>query len=190
MPDGAVGSGSRERAVEFRAMFQDERRFRRWYDAALPTVYGYVVARCGGIREVAEELTQEAFVEAVRSRHRFDGRSDPTTWVCAIARHRLLDHYRRRERDDRRRLRLLDGGGETAPGTEPVATEERDAVLRTLRQLPPMQQAALVLHYLDDLPVSQIAYELGRSEAAVESLLARGRDGFRRVLAAGEEAQA
>lgn len=178
-----------ERAGEFRSLFEDERRFRAWYDAALPTVYGYVFHRCGGVRQVAEELTQEAFVEAVRSRDRFDGRSDPVTWVCAIAKHRLVDHFRRQHRDERRRLRLLSGGeGADAP-VAGSGSEDRDAVLRTLCELPPLQRAALVLHYLDDLPVSEIARDLDRSESAVESLLARGRDGFRRALVAAEGSQ-
>lgn len=175
----------RERS-EFRSLFEDERRFRAWYDAALPTVYGYVFHRCGGIRQIAEELTQEAFVEAVRSRDRFDGRSDPVTWVCAIAKHRLVDHFRRQHRDERRRLRLLAGGEGTDRAVAPSGSEERDLVLRTLRGLPALQRAALVLHYLDDLPVSEIAGDLDRSESAVESLLARGREGFRRALTDAE----
>ena len=174
------------RASEFHSLFEDESRFRAWYDAALPTVYGYLFHRCGGVRQVAEELTQEAFVEAVRNRDRFDGRSDPVTWVCGIAKHRLVDHYRRQHRDERRRLRLVQGGEGADRAGAPTGSEERDLVLRTLRELPPLQRAALVLHYLDDLPVAEIAVALNRSEAAVESLLARGREGFRHAMPAAE----
>lgn len=178
----AFDQADRQRADAFRSLFEDEPRFRAWYQTALPSVYGYVFLRCGGIREVAEELTQEAFVEAVRSRDRFDGRSDPVTWICAIARHRMTDRFRRQHRDERGRLRLVASGEGVDENTAPSAYEERDLVLRALRGLPPPQRAALVLHYLDDLPVSEIARELDRSESSVESLLARGRDGFRRAL--------
>lgn len=131
---------------------------------------------------MAEELTQEAFVEAVRSQHGFDGRSDPLTWVCAIARHKLADHYRRLDREERRHLRLLTraGGMESDP-EPPESPEARDAVRRALGSLPAMQRAVLVLHYLDELSMREIAAVLGRSESAVESLLSRGRENFKRV---------
>lgn len=180
-------AGSRERAREFRALFESERAFRAWYDRALPKVFGYAYDRCGGVRSVAEELTQETFVEAVRSRDRFDGRSDPVTWLCAIAGHKLADHWRRLHREERRRLRLVaDPLGDDPDEAAWRATEDRALVLEALRSLPAMQQAAMALHYLDDLPVAEVAHRLGRSASAVESLLSRGREAFRRALATAE----
>ena len=72
-----------------------------------PTVYSFVLYRCGGVGSVAQEVTQEAFVEAVRHRDRFDGRSSPLTWVCGIARHKLADHFRRLARDKDRAVDLV-----------------------------------------------------------------------------------
>jgi RNA polymerase sigma-70 factor (ECF subfamily) len=86
-----------ERAEEFRAVFADESAFRGWYVSTLPYVYGFVLDRCGRC-ELAEELTQETFVEVVCGRASFAGGSDPLTWVCAIARHKLADHFRRLDR--------------------------------------------------------------------------------------------
>ena len=63
--------------------------------------------------------------------------------------------------------------------------DERESLLANLRRLPAMQRAALILHYADGLPIRAVAVELGRSEAATESLLTRGRDALR---AAYEEA--
>ena len=76
------------------------------YDRALPEVYGYLLARCGQ-RAVAEDLTAETFLAAVRAEA--DG-GGPTTvaWLIGTARHKLVDHWRRREREERS-LRLLDG---------------------------------------------------------------------------------
>jgi len=170
----------RDRAASFRATCEDERLFRPWYDEALPRVYGYVLARSAGVVSVAEEITQEAFVDAVRNRRRFDGRSDPVTWVTSIARHRLVDHYRRLARAERR-LALVGAEQEDA-GDDVGAAERRWDVARALRTLPPAQRAVLVFRYLDDLPVATIAARLGRSESATESLLARARAGMRREL--------
>lgn len=170
-----------EQRDDFRAVLADESAFRIWYDRALPYVYGYVLDHCGR-SSVAEELTQETFVEAVRSQARFDGRSDPLTWVCGIARHKLADHFRRLDRDERRDVRLA--ARQIAVEADPGLSNGMDAghaVRRALRSLPAMQCAALALLYLDELSMREIASVLGRSESAVESLLSRGRENFKRV---------
>jgi RNA polymerase sigma-70 factor, ECF subfamily len=170
----------RDRVDRLRSVFDDEAAFRTWYRMALPRVFGYVFQRCGAIRAVAEELTQETFLEALRVRSRFDGRSDEMTWIVAIARHKLADHYRRLARDERRHLRLVAHQNDAT--SDPIALETREEVLDALRRLPAMQRAVLVLHYLDDLSVAEIGRQLGKSEGAVESLMSRGRARLRGLL--------
>ena len=157
----------------------DEATFRDWYERSLPRVYRFLLARTNGDVALAEELTQQTFVEAIRKRHTFDGRADAVTWLCAIGRNRLADHYRRTGRDQRRQLRLI--GQSPAPELAWRASDTRLAVERALSELPDDQRLALVFRYLDDLPVREIATLLGRSESATESLLSRGRDAFRRA---------
>jgi RNA polymerase sigma-70 factor, ECF subfamily len=167
---------------ELREAFADEVAFRAFYDRTLPRVYSFLATRCGGPGPLADELTQLTFVEAVRRRGSFDGRSDVVTWLCAIGRHKLADHYRRLERDERKVRRLevreLDP---TEAEVAWAASDERDAIVRALQVLPPAQRAALVFRHLDGLSVREIGELLGRGESAVESLLARAREGFRRA---------
>jgi RNA polymerase sigma-70 factor (ECF subfamily) len=161
------------------AVFTDEPAFRAWYERSLPLVYGYLFHRCGRNAELAEELTQQAFVEAVHSRDRFRGQSDATTWVVGIARHKLVDHYRRAERDTRRlaALSARELGDVSHPGSSPPTMP--DDIDDALALLPALQRAVLVLHYMDRLSVREVARAIGKSEAATASLLARGRDTFR-----------
>lgn len=166
---------------DFAAIVRDDARFREWYDATLPRVYGYLAARCAGDDALAEELTQETFVEAIRQRHRFDGRSDVVTWLCAIGRNKLVDHYRRHGRDARRHDRLIAGEART-PDAPWRAVETREAVEATMAQIPADQRIALLFRYLDGLSVREVAQTIGRSEKATESLLARGRESFRRAF--------
>lgn len=169
-----------DRARLFREMFADEQAFRSWYDRAFPVLYSFVFARLGGDADVATEIIQEAFVEGVRNRGRFDGSSDPVTWLCGIARHKVADYFRRLERERRRKLKLIRDEHRPDPGTS-HGVETQDAVLGAIRSLLPVQRAVLTMHYLDDMPVKEIASALGRSVSAVESLLARARDNFRRA---------
>ncbi len=165
---------------DFAAIVRDEARFRDWYDATLPRVYRYLAARCAGDDALAEELTQQTFVEAIRQRHRFDGRSDVVTWMCAIGRNKLVDHFRRHGRDARRHERLL--SQPHAADAPWQAVETRDAVETAMAQLPADQRLALLFRYLDGLSVREVAQAIGRSEKATESLLARGRESFRRAF--------
>ncbi len=146
------------------------------YDRALPEVYGYLLARCGH-RALAEDLTAETFLAAVRAES--DGGS-PTTvpWLIGTARHKLVDHWRRREREERG-LRLIEGGGSA---TEDPWDAELDALraAEVLDQLTAAHRAALTLRYLDDLPVPRVAALLDRTLHATEALLVRARTAFRR----------
>jgi RNA polymerase sigma-70 factor, ECF subfamily len=175
-----------QRVTAFRECLASETAFRRFYDEALGRIYGYLVNRCQGDRALAEDLTQAAFSEAIRNRAAFDGRSDPVTWLIGIARHKLVDHFRELERQERRQMRLvvteLDMAGDAAAWR---AVDERERLLDGLGRLTAMQRAALILHYADGLPVREVAATIGRSESATESLLTRGRDALR---AAYEEA--
>ncbi len=161
------------------AVFANELAFRTWYEGSLPRVYAYLFHRCGRSAELAEELTQQAFVEAVRSRRRFRGQSDATTWVVGIARHRLVDHFRRTERDARRLGALAAWELGRAGLAAPSSPAEPDDIDDALAVLPALQRAVLILHYMDRLSVRDVAREIGKSEAATASLLARGRDAFR-----------
>ena len=172
-----------ERRTELQAIFADERRFRPWYDVAARRVYAYLYGRCGGDASLAEELTQLTFVDALRHRDSYDGRADSITWLIAIGRNRLLDHLRREEREERRRLRLVvrEIAPQDAQDAEWRTHDERDDIVRTMRLLPATQRAALILHHVDGLPVRDVAVAMGRSQTAVESLLSRGRERFRKI---------
>ena len=141
-------------------------------------LYGFLYARVGGHAPVAEDLLQETFLEAVRSASTFRGESSLKTWLCAIARRRLSRHYEaeRKAAVARAGLALVpDHGG----GDRHADFERRDQITRALGVLPPVHRQVLVMKYLDDRSVEEIAEELGRSRVQVQSLLQRARAGLR-----------
>jgi len=96
-----------ERAVnELQMALADDRAFESWHRRTLPRVYSYLLSRCAGDVTLAEELTQQTFIAAIDRRSRFDGRSDAITWLCGIARHKLADHFRAIEREERRQMQI------------------------------------------------------------------------------------
>lgn len=156
----------------------------RWLlDDVAPTVFGFLYARVGGDRPVAEDLLQETLLEVVRSAADFRGDAAVTTWMCAIARRRLARHYEheRKAAVAESKLRLV-----VPEQPESEELERRDEVTRALGRLPALHRQVLVLKYLDQQSVQQIAEQVGRSSVQVQSLLQRARDGLRRELEAGD----
>jgi RNA polymerase sigma-70 factor, ECF subfamily len=147
------------------------------YDQALSDVYGYLLSRCGSA-VLAEDLTAETFlaaVAAVRSRTAVLN----VAWLIGISRHKLVDHWRAQSREQRQ----LRAAYDTACEDDDPWDERLDALRaqQTLESLAPQHRAALVLRYLDDLSVPQVATELGRTRSATEMLIVRARAAFRRA---------
>lgn len=57
-------------------------------------VYGYLIRLCRD-RDLADELTQETFYQAMKNWKRYEGKSSVGTWLCAIARNQFLRIMRR-----------------------------------------------------------------------------------------------
>jgi RNA polymerase sigma-70 factor, ECF subfamily len=150
------------------------------YRALMPAVYRYLFRGTGGDVALAEDLTQATFMAAVSAYRRGAPESLSSRWLQVVARSRLIDHYRRLAREESK-LALIGGrrndGGEGADDAAEFLSAP--AAQAALGELPASQRAALVLRYLDDLPVGEVAEWLGRSVRATESLLARARRSFR-----------
>jgi RNA polymerase sigma-70 factor (ECF subfamily) len=149
------------------------------YDVAVGEVYGYLLARCRN-RTVAEDVTSDVFMGAVDAVAKGGVESVTTAWLIGIARHKLVDHWRRVEREQRRL---------TAVADEPAAASGEDdpwdaqldvlAARDILEQLGAHHRSALTLRYLDGLSVPECAAELDRTVHATEALLVRAKRAFR-----------
>lgn len=142
------------------------------YESNVDSVFSFLVARSGS-REIAAEVTSETFVEAARLFRQDRGHTVSQAWLIHVARLRLIDHWRRSERHERRlqRLRqhrLADFG---ADEEQPVDSDALDA----LRSLSERHRLVLVLRYLDDYTVGEVAQAMDLTYQATESLLARAR---------------
>jgi RNA polymerase sigma-70 factor (ECF subfamily) len=179
-----AGTTAAQGLNELQLALADDRAFETWHRHTFPRVYSYMLSRCAGDVALAEELTQQTFVAAIDRRSRFDGRSDVVTWLCGIARHKLADHFRSVEREERRQMRMeirrIELDAATGPG---IGLEDRTLIAEALRSLPASQRAVIAFVVLDDLPVAQAARLLGKTRGATESLLFRARENFRRAYA-------
>lgn len=149
------------------------------FEAQFDALYRFCLARTGE-PSLADDATSEAFLAASRAFAEGKGADVDRPWLFVVARRRIVDQWRARERHRRRMERLTrsvrpelfdvvleDDRGETA-----------EQVLVALTSLPERQRLALTLRYLDDHSVAEVAEQLEVNYQTAESLLARGRRGF------------
>jgi RNA polymerase sigma-70 factor (ECF subfamily) len=139
-------------------------------------------ARMLGNLADAEDVVQEAYVKAYRSLldGQFDRRAKVETWLFRIVVNAAIDARRKRVR----RGPTVEVDEDTAVPTQegPSAAESRLALTELadwLGELPPEQQAALILKAVEGRESTEIAAILGCSEGAVEQRLVRARAALR-----------
>jgi len=167
---------SRERGLRAAALSGDEEAWRSWYDESFDALYAYVLWRCAGLREHADEVVQETWLVAVRR----IGSFDPTqaafvTWLRGIAAHVLRNHFRRTAR----RAHMSLNGVDPAARSDEERRERADRVARALARLPERYEGVLRAKYLDGRSVADIAADSNETPKTVESLLTRARQAFR-----------
>jgi len=156
------------------------------YDSHLKTVYNYVLQRVSGQAE-AEDATAETFAAAIVALPRFRGDCSPEAWLLGIARQKVAEASRRRGRrreqlmvelaeSEREAVERL-GSTDLGPLPEEVVLhgEARSVMRRLLDALTEPQREALLLQAVHGLSIREIAALMGRSVAATNSLLERGR---------------
>jgi RNA polymerase sigma-70 factor (ECF subfamily) len=155
-------------------------RFAAFYRAHLSDVYGYLLRLCAGDRAQAEDLTQDVWLALVEELRRGHTERADVRWLITVARSRFIDAARR-ERRRKSKLELIRRAQPT--DVEPSSGD----VLDQLDRLQPLHRAVLVLRYVDDLSVPDVAAAIGRNLGPTNSLLGRARAELRRVSGEGTD---
>jgi RNA polymerase sigma-70 factor (sigma-E family) len=129
-----------------------------------------------GDRHSAEDLVQEVLEQMYVKWRRIH--SMPEAYARRALVNRAANRWRRRGRRPEAPL----GSHDVAAPDHSDHVVVRDAVLEALRSLPPRQRAAVVLRYLEDLPVAEVARALDCSEGNVKSSVSRGLTRLRAAL--------
>jgi RNA polymerase sigma-70 factor (ECF subfamily) len=176
------GRARDERGLRRAVLAGDEEAWRQWYDASFAALDAFVAWRCGGLRDLADEVVQETWLVAVRRIRDFDPEAGRfISWLCGIAANVLRARLRQRAQV-RQRVRSLTGEEDrlgTITESEFDRREQAERVARALDALPERHERVLRAKYLEQRSVAEIAAESGESPKTVESLLTRARQAFR-----------
>ncbi len=160
-------------ALVDRAKTGDTEAFAQLYDRYVDTIHKYVYYRVGS-RQLAEDLTSETFLRALRKVETFtwQGR-DFGAWLVTIARNLVADHFK----SSRFRLEVTtaemvdtDDHLEDSPEGEVMAAFTNTALLEAVQRLNAQQQECLVLRFLQGLSVAETARIMGKNEGAIKTL--------------------
>ncbi|WP_353809470.1 RNA polymerase sigma factor [Agromyces sp. SYSU T00194] len=161
---------------------QDDRRlaeaFRDGEEWAVAAAYGRwsrlvftIAVRSLGNSQDAEDVTQQVFVKAWRSRERFDPERSLSAWLTGITRYAVADMHEARSRE--RRLAEAAAGELSVTETVDPRLEERVLVADELQQLPPEPRRIMHLAYWEGLTHGQIAERTGMPLGTVKSHVRR-----------------
>ena len=161
-----------------------EAEIRRIYQATIDELYGFVSRRCGGDRDLAEDVTQETWLRAVRAWHTGGVPDRPLAWLTTVSRNLLANHFRRRPLEP-----LEDTVAESV--ADPAADREvrRSLITRALARLPLPQLRLLEAFHFEQKRVADIAAAHGLSERAVEGRLRRARQQLRLQIETDPDAE-
>jgi len=136
------------------------------YRSTVDEVFRHASRLTGGDRPRTEELVQDTYLAFIRHCRQRPDVDVSAGWLMVTCRNRFLNELRSDRRRSRREEAAVSRGEDVAVNSDP---------LEMLAGLPAQQRAAMLLRYVDELAVPEVARALGRSVHATESLLARGR---------------
>jgi len=151
----------------------DPRRFAELYELHFHRVYAYVLRRVER-REEAEDVTSEVFHSALAAINSFEWRGGPfSAWLIRIAANAITDRWRRTSRESDVPL------PDDITDTNAEDIEQCAALSQLVQNLPADQKQVIVLRFVEQRSIKEIASELRRSEGAVKQLQFRALEKLR-----------
>ncbi len=148
------------------------------YRETIRPLYGWVSRRAGGDPALAEDVSQEAWLRALRAWRGSGPPKEPLAWLCTAAGNLLRNHFKRR-----RPMALPAGALDLEEESYEPSSPDAAALLQWgLARLRSGQARLLEAHHLDGVTIADLAAELGLSERAVEGRLHRSRHALKRHL--------
>jgi RNA polymerase sigma-70 factor, ECF subfamily len=150
--------------------------FDEFYAGSWSRLVGQLYAMTGNLAE-AQDVVQEAYVRAWRQHEQLSTSGAPEAWVRTVAWRLAVSRWRRA------RSCVLAMFRHGLPPDQAGPEPEHAALVAALRKIPEEQRRVVVLHYLCDLPVAEVAAQTGAPVGTVKARLARARTALAQHLA-------
>ena len=180
----ALASSADERALVAALLQRDRKAAAEFADRYADPIYSYVSRRLAPRADLVDDVVQDVFLVALQKLDTFEGQSSLVGWLIGIARHKVEDVYRAQLRepdpfpDD---MADATASGEAHVDDVIDAARTQEKTRRILEQLPAAYSAALLWRYWEHRTAKDMAAQTGKSEKAIERVLARARASFKRL---------
>ena len=156
-----------------RAKAGDQGALTAIYERYSAAIYRYIYFRVGEV-ELAEDLQAEVFLRMLQGIHRYEDRGWPiSAWLYRIAHDRTIDTIRRRRSRQHVPLEIWNGTCEGPDGAVEVRLDHEELKCM-LEELTDDQRQVILLRFMADMSVQEVARTLGRTEGSVKALQHRG----------------
>lgn len=169
------------KALMLRGLGGDAAAHRKFLAIVARHIRIYYRSRLRAAPEDAEDLVQETLIALHTRRDAYDPAYPVTAWVYAIARYRMIDHWRRNKKRGEQ-IPIEDAPALFTDAGDEASDAKRD-VMRLLDTLPPKQRETIRLVKLEGVSVRDAAAQLGLSESDVKVSAHRGLRALQRLMA-------
>jgi RNA polymerase sigma-70 factor (ECF subfamily) len=148
-----------------------------------PQIYRFVFLKVGR-REEAEDITHQVFLSAWTNVASYKDRGHPfSSWLYQIARNKVIDHYRTNKVD--LPLEIFEEvlvSSDDSPLEDFETKSTTEEVQRAIARLKPEYQEVIILRFVEDLPLKEVAAITGKSEGAIKLLQHRAVKNLKQYL--------
>jgi len=175
--------GTNEKQLVKNAVRGDSSAFGSLYDRYQPMIYRFVFVKVGR-REDAEDITHQVFTAAWTNIRSYKDLGHPfSSWLYQIARNHVIDHYRARKNETS--LEKMDPEYFVMPATaqfDLTTKLEMEKVRAAIKILKPDYQDVIIMRFIEDLPLKEVAKALDRTEGAVKLMQHRAMKELKKLL--------
>ena len=159
-----------EESLVRRAQQQDREAFAQLYEEYFDKIYRYVVLRIGNKTE-AEDLAQQVFLNALRSISSFKWKGVPfSAWLFRIAHNLVVDYLRKKTKHTTSSLDKSEATSDSNPQLEVERKFDIERLLLATQRLTGAQREVISLRFTSELPITEVAKIMGKSQGAVKAL--------------------
>ena len=174
-----------EESLIRRAQQHDHAALTQLYEENFDRIYRYIVFKTGD-RTEAEDMTQQVFLNAIKSISSFKWKGTPfSAWLFRIAHNQIVDYLRRKTKRATVPLEDYMAGAGDDPREEVEQKLEIENLAPAIKRLTKAQQEVISLRFGGDLPIAEVAKVMGKSAGAIKALQHSAIVSLRKALPAG-----
>ena len=159
-----------EESLVRRAQQRDQEAFAQLYEEHFDKIYRYVALRIGDKKE-AEDMTQQVFINALKSISSFKWKGIPfSAWLVRIAHNQVVDYLRKKTKQATVPLDESRASGDSNPQLMAEYRLDIEQLLLATKRLTQAQREVISLRFAGELSTAQVAKVMGKSQGAVKAL--------------------